>query len=369
MRLLTVGSLPPEWGGPTRGGVATFHASLLAGLLERRPEVEVVGVLPPAPLDRATPVPVFVRPEEVSRARFYEDLLEQLRPDAVLMNHIANTVGATHAGLRTPVPAIGVVHSWHNITFRSGEAREHALNLTAEAMVGMAALAVPSRHGIAEGQGLGLRYPAIVESIHNPLQPLYLDDEIDVSAGERRDVVYLGGLIPRKDPAALVEAAALLPGVSVVFAGEGELESDLRATIDRLALGDRVRLADLSPGEGHLAQVRDLLLQARLLCLPSRSESFGLAFIEALACGTPVVGFGPTVRELRDEMGIEIGEPLETGTPEEVAGAIERVLSTGWDRGELRRATVATFGLSRVTDRYVELLSRVVGERVGDHSR
>lgn len=362
MRLLTVGSLPPEWGGPLRGGVATFHASLLSGLSERRSEVEVVGVLPPTPLDREVPVPVFARPGETSRAAFYEDLLERLRPDVVLMNHIANTVGVTHARLEPAVPALGVVHSWHNVTFSSGEAREQALSLTREAMGGMAALAVPSRHGIAEGRRLGFRYPAIVEAVPNPLQPLYMSDDVDVSAAERGGVVYLGGLIPRKDPGALVEAAALLPRVDVVFVGEGELAADLRALVDRLELRDRVRLADLPSGEGHLTHVRDALLHARLLCLPSRSESFGLVFIEALACGTPVVGFGPTIREIRDEVGIEIGEPLETGAPEEVAGAIERVLARDWDRGELRRATVAAFGLPRITDRYVELLSRVARE-------
>jgi glycosyltransferase involved in cell wall biosynthesis len=365
MRLLTVGSLPPEWGGPLRGGVATFHATLLAGLLERGDAVEVVGVLPPGSLDRDLPVPSFIRPQEESRAGFYESLLDRLRPDVVLMNHIANTVGVTHARLGSPPPAVGVIHSWHNVTFRSGEERERAVALTAEAMTGMSAVAVPSRHGIGEGRRLGFRYPAIVEPIYNPLQPLYMDQGINVSAEERHGVVYLGGLIPRKDPATLVEAAALLPGVGVVFAGEGELAADLRKLIDRLLLGDRVRLADPPPGEGHLAHIRDLLLRARLLCLPSRSESFGLVFIEALACGTPVVGFGPTIREIRDAIGIEIGEPLETGAPEEVAGAIERVLATEWDREELRRAAVETFGLPRVTDRYVGLLSRVAREPVG----
>jgi glycosyltransferase involved in cell wall biosynthesis len=364
VRLLTVGSLPPEWGGPVRGGVATFHASLLAGLLEQ-PEVEVVGVLPPTPLDREIPVPAFVQPEGTNRASFYEDLLERLQPDVVLMNHIANTVGVTHARLSPSAPALGVAHSWHNVTFRSGEERERAISLTEEALTGMTALVVPSRHGIAEGRRLGFCYPAIVEPIHNPLQPFYMADDIDVSVGERRDVVYLGGLIPRKEPAALVEAAALLPDVDVALAGEGELEATLRASIDRLAVGGRVRLVDLPSGEGHLSYLRDMLLRARLLCLPSRSESFGLVFIEALACGTPVVGFGPTVREIREEMGVEIGEPLERGDPEEVAGAIERVLATGWDHRELRRAAIEAFGLPRVTRRYLELLSRVAVEPAG----
>jgi glycosyltransferase involved in cell wall biosynthesis len=360
MRLLTVGSLPPEWGGPSRGGVATFHASLLSGLLERRDAVEIVGTLPPTPLAAEVPVPIFARPEGIGRAAFYEGLLERLRPDVVLMNHIANTFGVTHARLGSPVPAAGVVHSWHNVTFKPADERESALALTQEAMSGLAAMVVPSRHALAEGRGLGLRYPAIADVIHNPLQPLYMGDDVDVHAHKRRDVLYLGSLIPRKEPAALVEAAVLLPTLGVLLVGEGELAVSLRAQIDGLGLGERVRLAGPLPDADHVQRVRDMLLRARMICLPSRSESFGLVFIEALACGTPIVGFGPTVREIRDEIGIEIGEPLETGTPQEIAAAIERVAAATWDRDLLRRATLDAFGLSKVTDRYVELLSQLV---------
>lgn len=359
MRLLTVGSLPPEWGGPVRGGVATFHASLLTGLLEHRQDVEVVGVLPPAPLDRELPVPVFARPEQVSRADFYEDLLGRLQPDAVLMNHVAHTVGVTHARLRAPIPAVGVVHSWNNVTFGSADRRSAGRVVTEEALTGMAGVVLPSRHALAEGLELDFRYPLIAEVIRNPLPPSYMDERIRVRGRERRDIVYLGQLRSIKNPLALVEAAALLPAARVVFAGQGELEDEVRKRIEARSLGHRVRLAGALPEVDHLARVRDLLLGARVVCLPSHSESFGLVLIEALACGTPVVGFGPAVREIRDELGIEVGEPLDTGSPEEIAAAIERVSATTWDRDRLRRATTDGFGLPRITERYLELLGRV----------
>lgn len=359
MRLLTVGSLPPEWGGQARGGVATFHASLLTGLLERKDDVQIVGTLPPQSLNRDLPVPVFVRPDGVSRAGFYEELLERLRPDAVLMNHVANTVGVTHARLASPVPAVGVVHSWNNVTSKLKEERESAVALTQEAVTGLSAMVVPSLHSLGEGRDLGFRFPAIAEAIHNPLQAVYMDEDIDVADRERRDVLYLGGFAPHKNPGAVVEAAAMLPGLSVLLVGDGELEGSLRSRIGDLGLGGRVRVAAPAPDADHLLQVRDLFLGSRMVCLPSRGESFGLVLIEALACGTPVVGFGPMVREIRDAIGIEIGEPLDTGSPEEVAAAIERVATRHWDRDRLRRATLEAFGLPRITDRYVQLLQQV----------
>lgn len=363
MRLLTVGSLPPEWGGPVRGGAATFHAALLAALLKRPGEVEVVGTLPPGPLDREIPVPAWVRPEDVGRAHFYEDLLDRLQPDVVLMNHVAHTIGVTHTRLGSPVPAVGVIQSWHNVTFSLGEERQRALALTQEALNGLGAMVAVSRHTMDEGGRLRLQYPSIVETIHNSVPPLYADGASEESDRERAGVFYLGSLIPRKAPGALVGAAALLPGLEVTLAGSGELEEELRAQIVAAGLGDRVRLAQ-PPRDGHLEWVRQMLLDSEVMCLPSTSEGLPLALVESLACGTPVVGFGPAVRELREELGIEIGEPLESVQPEEIAAAVERVRATQWDRRLLREATLDVLGPDRTADRYVDLLSRVAATAV-----
>ena len=361
MRLFTVGSLPPEWGGTMRGGAATVHAALLTEL-SRRDEVEIVGVLPPEPIGREVPVPVWPRPADVSRARHYKELLERLRPDAVLMNHFAHTVGATHARLGSPVPAVGVAQSWHNVTFASGERAASARELTQEALGGLDAVVAVSRHCIEEGRGLGLAYPPLAETIHNPVPPLYMHD-VGTSERARDGVLFLGSLIPRKRPEALLGAAPLLPGVPIALVGNGELADDLGARIAALGLQERVRLTAPPPGDGHLPWVRDALLGAEAMCLPSRSEGLPLVFVEALACGTPILGFGPAVREIREELGIAVGEPLDDGSPEEIAAAIELVRGAKWDRDELRRATLRHFGLDRVTDRYVELLGRVVAGR------
>jgi glycosyltransferase involved in cell wall biosynthesis len=351
-----VGSLPPAWGGPAYGGVATLHTTLLEGFLRAECPVEVVGVVPPAPLGRELPTPVFTRSPDELVADFYERLLEQVEPDVVVMHHFAHTIGLTHARLAAAPPAIGVAHSWHNITFRGGDERERAWETTAEALGGLRALVGMSRHCLREGEELGLSYPPLVETIYHPLQRLYSDAELDFHREdeERHGIACLGSLIPRKDPATLVEAAARLPGVDVVLAGHGELEGRLRSLIASLSLADRVSIRHLDD-----RAVRQLLLRSEVMCLPSRSETFGLAYTEALACGTPVVGFSPTLREIRDEVGVDVGEPLAAGTPEEVAAAIERVRQADWDRAELRRRTVAAFGLRGATERYAELIRRV----------
>jgi glycosyltransferase involved in cell wall biosynthesis len=361
LRVLSVGSLPPAWGGPAYGGVATLHATLLKGFLEPDCPVEVIGVISPVPVERdcPSPVTVFSRPAEELVAPFYERLLKELEPDAVVMHHFAHTIGVTHARMSAPPPAIGVAHSWHSITFRSGEERGRAWDTAAEALDGLRAVVGTSNHCLTEGEELGLRYPPMVETIYHPLQPLYSAAGLDrdLVGDGRRGIVYLGSLIPRKDPETLVKAAAQLPDVDLVFAGHGELEDGLRAQIGSLSLADRVGIRHLDD-----SGVREMLLRSEAMCLPSRSETFGLAYTEALACGTPVVGFAPTLREIRREVGIDVGEGVEAGDPEQVAAAIERVLATEWDRAELRRRTLAAFDLPAATERYAKLIARVVAE-------
>ena len=78
-RLLTVGPVPPEWGGRLRGGVTRFNVTLLDELRTRpwRHRIAPVGVLIPPPQrirrrigERLSPLPLFMQPEGGRPRRF-----------------------------------------------------------------------------------------------------------------------------------------------------------------------------------------------------------------------------------------------------------------------------------------------------------
>ncbi|NEA02419.1 glycosyltransferase, partial [Streptomyces sp. SID10116] len=83
--------------------------------------------------------------------------------------------------------------------------------------------------------------------------------------------------------------------VVVVLVGSGPEEPELRRLADRLGLGGRVRFVGESTHEesrGQGADVPDLpsLLSAMdALASPSPEEAFGLALVEGLASGLPVL--------------------------------------------------------------------------------
>jgi teichuronic acid biosynthesis glycosyltransferase TuaC len=97
-------------------------------------------------------------------------------------------------------------------------------------------------------------------------------------------VVSLGALIPRKGHDIVVDAVARLPGVTLLIAGEGPERAALQARIDAHGIGARARLLGALP---H-ADLPALLGAADVMALASASEGLANAWVEALACGTPI---------------------------------------------------------------------------------
>jgi hypothetical protein len=81
--------------------------------------------------------------------------------------------------------------------------------------------------------------------------------------------------------------------------------------------------------------------------------------IEALAAGTPVVGFGPTHTEIAERMGIDIGVPTREGTPEEVGAGLADVLGREWDRARLRKLALREFSPASIARGYAGLLREI----------
>ena len=95
----------------------------------------------------------------------------------------------------------------------------------------------------------------------------------------------VGALIARKGQAHAIAALAGLPGAILLLAGAGPDAAALRQQADRLGVADRVRFLGAVP-HGDLPQI---LSAADVFVLPSASEGLANAWVEALACGVPVV--------------------------------------------------------------------------------
>jgi teichuronic acid biosynthesis glycosyltransferase TuaC len=95
----------------------------------------------------------------------------------------------------------------------------------------------------------------------------------------------VGALIERKGQGFALDALARLPGVTLMMIGDGPDRSALERQAERLGISNRVHfLGARPPGE-----VAELVAAADVMLLPTRAEGIANVWVEALACGTPVV--------------------------------------------------------------------------------
>ena len=360
LRVLMCGSIPPEWGGRTGGGVASMHRTLIEELGRNpgRHGIEIAGLLPFNLAEDSPyrpPVGRVVTPASGPEAvHGYARTLAELAPDVVLFQHVAHKWAVYHARLRPGVPAVGVAHSWHALMFKPTDQVERVRRTLDEAMRGCDALVFVSESVHAEGERLGLAYPPLTRTIHNPFGREY-EDVAAVDDRRRDGWVFVGSLIARKNPMLALEAAARC-GMRVTFVGDGPESGALRRAAGRLGISDLVTFMGWAAPD----VVRETLLGAELMCLPSTSEGFSIAYLEALACGTPVVGSAVNVAELEARLGAPCGAGVSHDSVDDVVAAACRVANRAWARPDLRRRARQAFAPAAVTTEYASLLTEVV---------
>ena len=149
-----------------------------------------------------------------------------------------------------------------------------------------------------------------------------LSEEFGLRVGDPT-VLYVGRLSTAKHLTVLVDAFAALDGsAKLVFVGSGPEEGRLKARAKALGVADRVVFAGTQ---------RELLpafyAAARVFVLPTTTESFGQVYLEALACGTPAVGFGGNGRDVltaTDEI-VRHGETGAVARPATAAALAEEI--------------------------------------------
>lgn len=125
---------------------------------------------------------------------------------------------------------------------------------------------------------------------------------------------------------AFAELAAEVPGARLRLVGGGDAVEDHLRLAAELGVADRVEAAGELTGQALVDAVRT----AAVAVLPSRTEaeSFGMVLVEAMACGTPVVGsaVGGIPHAVADG---ETGLLVPPGDPAALAAACRKLLADG----------------------------------------
>jgi len=186
--------------------------------------------------------------------------------------------------------------------------------------------------------------------------------------GRKFCVGIIGELAPIKGQESFLRAAAIVSSlrddVDFIIAGEdksrtGENRRLLESMIDELGLRQCVLITGWADDMVELLRSLDVFVSA------SRSESFGIAMVEAMAAGVPVVAtMTAGAREIIDADMTGVLVPI--GDAESMAAAIGELLDDPGRRGRLaanaRRMVSERFSLDRMVARteqvYLDVLAR-----------
>jgi len=195
------------------------------------------------------------------------------------------------------------------------------IHLTARAELDQAAAWFPRSKGRVIPNLLDLRPFANLPSAEQATQTFQSGDG-------RRRLLFLSRLHPKKGLEILLEALQILRnrGTSVfaLIAGRGEpryVESLKELALSSGLTDDEYRFVGPVTGDLKLSLYRS----ADLFVLPTQQENFGFVFIEALACGLPVIT--TTGVDIWPELESSGGARIADGAAIPLADAIESLLA------------------------------------------
>ena len=325
--LLVVDQFPKTLGGGER------IVLRLAGLLPSygfRVSILTFLVHPESSALASAPCPVYLLPitktYDWTAFRAGVELREFLRKQRVSVMQTFFESSDLWAGLVAKLtPGVRLIWSRRDMGILRGRKHSMLYRLMSSAPDAVLAVSEQVRRHAIEVDGIA---PERVRTVYNGLDLAEWDGEPERSWGAGFAVITTVGNIRRvKGHDVFVRAAALVrrqfPEASFSVAGdvlEPAYFEELQELVDELGLSGRFHFV------GGVSDLREHLRSADVFVLPSRSEGFSNAIVEAMAASLPVVATDVGGNAEAVESGVT-GWVVPSDDPEALAGAITRLLA------------------------------------------
>jgi glycosyltransferase involved in cell wall biosynthesis len=219
----------------------------------------------------------------------FKRLLQEEKVDLIHAHEFDANVQGTLVAAMTGIPLVATVHGknyfWERLRRRLAYrwVSRHAT---------MVAVSQNLKQFIIEQVGLS---PDRIKVIYNGVDALQNYEQADVDRCRKEldipktdhIVGVVGNLYPVKGHHHLIDGIPLIlekiPNTSFLFAGRGQLESQLKEQVHRLGLDRRVHFLGLRQDISRILAMLDVFV------LPSLSEGLSMAILEAMMARKPVV--------------------------------------------------------------------------------
>jgi N-acetyl-alpha-D-glucosaminyl L-malate synthase BshA len=174
-------------------------------------------------------------------------------------------------------------------------------------------------------------------------------------------ILHLSNLRPVKRPLDVIKIfyhihKAMGQPVELRIVGEGPLQYEMMSEVEKLGIQEHVHFLGVRSNIGAVMACSDLLL------LPSQQESFGLAALEAMACGVPVIAsrVGGLPEVIDDGKS---GFLFQVGNTDEAAEKALKILNDQELFRSVRQAGIEVamqkFAVNKIIDQYEALYQGV----------
>lgn len=363
-RVLHIGPAPP----PVDGGIAAYLDGLLRSPLAARFQLVVVNTRVPAALQERRWLRGLATPRLLARLR------SSIRAGAELV-HVHTSAGtsfwekSTLAGLATRhrVPVLFHLHDGNFERFLK-QLRQPARKLAVRILSSSSGVIIPCA-----------AWRPLLEDFVAPQRLVVLPngvdtDYFDVQGVRRGDAtvrfLFVGTLSDAKGLPELrgalqelIQSGCRNLHLDIVGSGRSAEVRRQRESFRRAGLADWVRFHGQRDGDAK----RALLRQADVFVLPSRCESFGMANLEAMACGLPVVSTrtGAIPEYLADG---EEGFLVQPGDANRLAAVLHKLVQDPALRAQLgarARRRALSYDWTRIGERLAAVYARcLAGEPV-----
>tara|TARA_R110001599_G_scaffold105043_1_gene266052 strand:+ start:13162 stop:14340 length:1179 start_codon:yes stop_codon:yes gene_type:complete len=255
---------------------------------------------------------------------------------------------ATALGIPFTIKARGAdIHHWGD----DRKCREQILQAAEQASALLAVSEALKQDMIAigmDGSKISVHYTGLDQDKFRPVDRLAAKRALGVSGPL---FITTGALISRKNQDLVIRALAGLPDATLMLAGMGEEEQTYRALARQSGVADRVRFLGSVPHD----QLPHLTAAADIAILVSKSEGLANAWVEALACGTPVIiSEAGGAREL---VGSKSAGRVVDQTVKAIVEAAKAILADP-PAQELVRSSVSQFSWTNNGDQLLAILSK-----------
>ncbi|SHK29051.1 glycosyltransferase [Xylanibacter ruminicola] len=272
-------------------------------------------------------------------------------PDVIYAHYMSWIAMLRQVKQKYAIPIVGIEH-WSKLNESTLSPRIMRSGRTAYALTDRLLAVSPSLKAQME-RHFGVEAEVVCDMVSDAfLQPA-------IPRKTTKPFVWLavGSLIQRKGYDVLLEAFAQLGGAEqLIIVGSGSENGHLRTQAERLGIADRVRFTGMLDKQAIIS----LMNESNAFVLPSRGETFGVAYIEAMAMGLPVIATrcGGPEHFVKPDNGLLV----DIDNVEQLTKAMRQIETTidKYQPEAIRAYVKKRFSAKAIAGQLVELFEKVI---------